>query len=83
MTNNNRNQGPTIRKEGRQAGHPHLSFYRCTDKNPAMEAWSVDEVCKWLAEKNLGELVPRFQGESFILPVNLIGALQLPRCPLS
>lgn len=34
-----------------------------------MEAWSVDEVCKWLVERNLGELVPRFQGESFILPV--------------
>ncbi|XP_049994030.1 sterile alpha motif domain-containing protein 3 [Alexandromys fortis] len=28
-----------------------------------MEAWSVDEVCKWLVEKNLGELVPRFQEE--------------------
>ncbi|EGV99651.1 Sterile alpha motif domain-containing protein 3, partial [Cricetulus griseus] len=29
----------------------------------AMETWSVDQVCKWLVEKNLGELVPRFQEE--------------------
>uniref|UniRef100_A0A8C6HDD5 Sterile alpha motif domain containing 3 n=1 Tax=Mus spicilegus TaxID=10103 RepID=A0A8C6HDD5_MUSSI len=36
---------------------------RCIDKNPAMETWSVDQVCKWLVEKNLGELVPRFQEE--------------------
>nr|XP_019585020.1 PREDICTED: sterile alpha motif domain-containing protein 3 [Rhinolophus sinicus] len=28
-----------------------------------MEAWSVDEVCSWLVEKNLGELVHRFQEE--------------------
>ncbi|CAO2628213.1 Sterile alpha motif domain-containing protein 3 [Lemmus lemmus] len=28
-----------------------------------MEAWSVDEVCQWLVEKNLSELVPRFQEE--------------------
>ncbi|XP_021029604.1 sterile alpha motif domain-containing protein 3 isoform X1 [Mus caroli] len=28
-----------------------------------METWSVDQVCKWLVEKNLGELVPRFQEE--------------------
>ncbi|XP_055455331.1 sterile alpha motif domain-containing protein 3 [Psammomys obesus] len=28
-----------------------------------METWSVDQVCKWLMEKNLGELVPRFQEE--------------------
>ncbi|ELK00725.1 Sterile alpha motif domain-containing protein 3 [Pteropus alecto] len=28
-----------------------------------MEAWSVDQVCSWLVEKNLGELVHRFQEE--------------------
>ncbi|KAM5228779.1 sterile alpha motif domain-containing protein 3 [Ctenodactylus gundi] len=28
-----------------------------------METWSVDQVCGWLLEKNLGELVPRFQEE--------------------
>ncbi|XP_054424903.1 sterile alpha motif domain-containing protein 3 [Pteronotus mesoamericanus] len=28
-----------------------------------MEAWSVDQVCRWLVEKNLGELVHRFQEE--------------------
>nr|XP_027803206.1 sterile alpha motif domain-containing protein 3 isoform X2 [Marmota flaviventris] len=28
-----------------------------------METWSVDQVCLWLEEKNLGELVPRFQEE--------------------
>uniref|UniRef100_A0A8C0MGI8 Sterile alpha motif domain containing 3 n=2 Tax=Canis lupus familiaris TaxID=9615 RepID=A0A8C0MGI8_CANLF len=28
-----------------------------------METWSVDEVCSWLLEENLGELVRRFQEE--------------------
>ncbi|ELW69411.1 Sterile alpha motif domain-containing protein 3 [Tupaia chinensis] len=28
-----------------------------------METWSVDQVCSWLMEKNLGELVHRFQEE--------------------
>ncbi|XP_046958683.1 sterile alpha motif domain-containing protein 3 isoform X2 [Lynx rufus] len=28
-----------------------------------METWSVDQVCSWLVEKNLGELVRRFQEE--------------------
>ncbi|KAL1770180.1 sterile alpha motif domain-containing protein 3 [Sigmodon hispidus] len=28
-----------------------------------METWSVDQVCKWLVKKKLGELVPRFQEE--------------------
>ncbi|XP_060046907.1 sterile alpha motif domain-containing protein 3 [Erinaceus europaeus] len=28
-----------------------------------METWSVDQVCCWLVEKNLGELVHRFQEE--------------------
>ncbi|EHB17381.1 Sterile alpha motif domain-containing protein 3 [Heterocephalus glaber] len=28
-----------------------------------METWSVDQVCNWLVEKNLGELVSRFQEE--------------------
>ncbi|XP_031236186.1 sterile alpha motif domain-containing protein 3 isoform X1 [Mastomys coucha] len=28
-----------------------------------METWSTDQVCKWLVEKNLGELVPRFREE--------------------
>ncbi|KAB0360262.1 hypothetical protein FD754_004418 [Muntiacus muntjak] len=28
-----------------------------------METWSVDQVCGWLVEKNLGELVHRFQEE--------------------
>ncbi|XP_014636706.1 PREDICTED: sterile alpha motif domain-containing protein 3 isoform X2 [Ceratotherium simum simum] len=28
-----------------------------------MEAWSVDQVCRWLVEKNLAELVHRFQEE--------------------
>ncbi|XP_075410054.1 sterile alpha motif domain-containing protein 3 [Tenrec ecaudatus] len=28
-----------------------------------METWSVGQVCSWLVEKNLGELVPRFQEE--------------------
>lgn len=32
-----------------------------------METWSVDEVCSWLVEKNLGELVHRFQGELLTL----------------
>ncbi|XP_012313763.2 sterile alpha motif domain-containing protein 3 isoform X1 [Aotus nancymaae] len=29
----------------------------------AMETWSVEQVCSWLVEKNLGELVQRFQEE--------------------
>lgn len=28
-----------------------------------MEAWSVNQVCRWLVEENLGELVHRFQEE--------------------
>uniref|UniRef100_A0A8C2QVV9 SAM domain-containing protein n=1 Tax=Capra hircus TaxID=9925 RepID=A0A8C2QVV9_CAPHI len=28
-----------------------------------MDTWSVDQVCSWLVEKNLGELVHRFQEE--------------------
>ncbi|XP_072822411.1 sterile alpha motif domain-containing protein 3 isoform X1 [Vicugna pacos] len=28
-----------------------------------METWSVEQVCNWLVEKNLGELVHRFQEE--------------------
>ncbi|XP_058532366.1 sterile alpha motif domain-containing protein 3 [Ochotona princeps] len=28
-----------------------------------METWSVEQVCNWLVEKNLGELVRRFQEE--------------------
>lgn len=28
-----------------------------------METWSVEQVCSWLVEKNLGELVHRFQEE--------------------
>ncbi|KAM4865692.1 LOW QUALITY PROTEIN: sterile alpha motif domain-containing protein 3 [Thomomys bottae] len=28
-----------------------------------METWSVEQVCSWLVEKNLGELIPRFQEE--------------------
>ncbi|XP_012589904.1 PREDICTED: sterile alpha motif domain-containing protein 3 [Condylura cristata] len=28
-----------------------------------METWSVDQVCSWLVEKNLGELIHRFQEE--------------------
>ncbi|KAM5327084.1 sterile alpha motif domain-containing protein 3 isoform 2-T2 [Glossophaga mutica] len=28
-----------------------------------MEAWSVHQVCRWLVEENLGELVQRFQEE--------------------
>lgn len=36
-----------------------------------MEAWSVDQVCSWLVENNLGELVHRFQGELFILLNNV------------
>lgn len=37
-----------------------------------METWSVDQVCSWLVEKNLGELVHRFQGELFALSKMLI-----------
>ncbi|XP_025150339.3 sterile alpha motif domain-containing protein 3 isoform X5 [Bubalus bubalis] len=32
-------------------------------QDTAMETWSVDQVCSWLVEKNLGELVHRFQEE--------------------
>ncbi|XP_053142477.1 sterile alpha motif domain-containing protein 3 isoform X2 [Hemicordylus capensis] len=28
-----------------------------------MESWSVDQVCNWLFQKNLGELVPKFHEE--------------------
>ncbi|KFQ30402.1 Sterile alpha motif domain-containing protein 3, partial [Mesitornis unicolor] len=28
-----------------------------------MENWSVDQVCNWLRQKNLGELVPKFREE--------------------
>ncbi|KAM9156231.1 sterile alpha motif domain-containing protein 3 isoform 1-T2 [Pangshura tecta] len=28
-----------------------------------MESWSVDEVCNWLVQRNLGELVPKFREE--------------------
>ncbi|KAB0389136.1 hypothetical protein E2I00_017918 [Balaenoptera physalus] len=36
---------------------------KCDRKATAMETWSVDQVCSWLVEKNLGELVHRFQEE--------------------
>ncbi|XP_055982297.1 sterile alpha motif domain-containing protein 3 [Sorex fumeus] len=32
-------------------------------QDTAMETWSVDQVCSWLVEKNLEELVHRFQEE--------------------
>ncbi|KAK2499603.1 hypothetical protein MC885_008881, partial [Smutsia gigantea] len=32
-------------------------------QDTAMDTWSVDQVCSWLVEKNLGELVHRFQEE--------------------
>ncbi|XP_037003808.2 sterile alpha motif domain-containing protein 3 isoform X2 [Artibeus jamaicensis] len=32
-------------------------------RGTAMEAWSVNQVCRWLVEENLGELVHRFQEE--------------------
>uniref|UniRef100_A0A2K6KLK1 Sterile alpha motif domain containing 3 n=2 Tax=Rhinopithecus bieti TaxID=61621 RepID=A0A2K6KLK1_RHIBE len=35
--------------------------YLCQET--AMETWSVEQVCSWLVEKNLGELVHRFQEE--------------------
>uniref|UniRef100_A0A7M4EC78 Sterile alpha motif domain containing 3 n=1 Tax=Crocodylus porosus TaxID=8502 RepID=A0A7M4EC78_CROPO len=28
-----------------------------------MESWSVDQVCNWLIQRNLGELVPKFREE--------------------
>ncbi|XP_061482304.1 sterile alpha motif domain-containing protein 3 isoform X2 [Rhineura floridana] len=28
-----------------------------------MESWSVDQVCSWLLQKNLGDLVPKFREE--------------------
>uniref|UniRef100_A0A8C8VPB4 SAM domain-containing protein n=1 Tax=Pelusios castaneus TaxID=367368 RepID=A0A8C8VPB4_9SAUR len=28
-----------------------------------MESWSVDQVCDWLVQRNLGELVPKFREE--------------------
>ncbi|NXI66694.1 SAMD3 protein, partial [Anseranas semipalmata] len=28
-----------------------------------MESWSVDQVCSWLRQRNLGELVPKFREE--------------------
>ncbi|NXC48470.1 SAMD3 protein, partial [Penelope pileata] len=28
-----------------------------------MESWSVDQVCNWLRQRNLGELVPKFREE--------------------
>ncbi|XP_019469087.1 sterile alpha motif domain-containing protein 3-like [Meleagris gallopavo] len=28
-----------------------------------MESWSVDQVCNWLRQSNLGELVPKFREE--------------------
>ncbi|XP_044275317.1 sterile alpha motif domain-containing protein 3 [Varanus komodoensis] len=28
-----------------------------------MESWSVDQVCNWLLQKNLGDLVPKFREE--------------------
>uniref|UniRef100_A0A7M4ECC0 Sterile alpha motif domain containing 3 n=1 Tax=Crocodylus porosus TaxID=8502 RepID=A0A7M4ECC0_CROPO len=30
---------------------------------PKMESWSVDQVCNWLIQRNLGELVPKFREE--------------------
>lgn len=45
-------------------------------QDTAMETWSVDQVCGWLVEKNLGELVHRFQGEFFILSKMLIEQLR-------
>ncbi|XP_016060356.1 PREDICTED: sterile alpha motif domain-containing protein 3 [Miniopterus natalensis] len=36
-----------------------------------METWSVDQVCSWLVEKNLGELVHRFQEEEISGPALL------------
>lgn len=30
-----------------------------------MESWSVDQVCNWLRQRNLGELVPKFRGKHF------------------
>ncbi|KAM9006007.1 sterile alpha motif domain-containing protein 3 isoform 2-T2 [Sarcophilus harrisii] len=45
-----------------QAKNLFLVFYRYTS-NTAMETWSVDQVCSWLVQKNLGELVHRFREE--------------------
>lgn len=28
-----------------------------------MESWSVDQVCNWLRQRNLEELVPKFRGK--------------------
>lgn len=30
-----------------------------------MENWSVEQVCNWLKQRNLGELVPKFRGKHF------------------
>ena len=46
-------------------------------QDTAMETWSVDQVCSWLVEKNLGELVHRFQGELFILSKNVNWAVEI------
>lgn len=36
-----------------------------------MENWSVEQVCNWLKQRNLGELVPKFRGKHFCC---LVGA---------
>uniref|UniRef100_A0A8C7A6C2 Sterile alpha motif domain containing 3 n=1 Tax=Neovison vison TaxID=452646 RepID=A0A8C7A6C2_NEOVI len=47
----------------RQAVFPSWEPQGVYLQDTAMETWSVDQVCSWLVEKNLGELVHRFQEE--------------------
>ncbi|XP_052640273.1 sterile alpha motif domain-containing protein 3 isoform X2 [Harpia harpyja] len=40
-----------------------FAFQNLALQHLRMESWSVDQVCNWLRQRNLGELVPKFREE--------------------
>lgn len=66
------NRRTTVRKKNWRLLFILQVYLQVYLQDTAMETWSVDQVCGWLVEKNLGELVHRFQGELFILSKMLI-----------
>uniref|UniRef100_A0A0D9RVL6 Sterile alpha motif domain containing 3 n=1 Tax=Chlorocebus sabaeus TaxID=60711 RepID=A0A0D9RVL6_CHLSB len=52
-----------MRSSKLQSPSPRKESSKVYLQETAMETWSVEQVCSWLVEKNLGELVHRFQEE--------------------
>lgn len=71
--------------EGKTEDTPHglVSAPPAELQEAAMETWSVDQVCSWLVEKSLGELVHRFEGEPLTLKkTRLMGPPRHSECSL-